>query len=1105
MRWPALVLVGIFAFGVAIPALAAYLGPDRGYSVTVTESETVRDTDKDEWLLTGPSGQVCYIRHSCNEHPGTDRQRDICGWEAVNSHCTPGFSIIETTRTETHYHPEATVSGTVQCAQNGTNGWCIGSGSIALGANEPLGGYSILGIEGNLDGNTFFCPGTSCSVAGNPGSANANYWALSSYGDSSRMGSSTLKIDNDLPVIVGLVSGGQGNGGWYVGDITLTAVGADATSGLAAQEVQVNGGGWQNTSATISSDGAYSVVFRAIDEAGQESYTAAQALGRDTAPPTLSLDAYDAPARGAAMVAGAASDATSGVVAVHFSLNGSLNQSVATSGGAWQLHWDSTEVPNGHYTIQVYAEDQAGHYSAPAQVSVQVDNAVPYINLSSGCWPIWQALDLNAGPGTAPISLVSLTVSNGSQSLTEIFPAPPQGWTWNRTFSDGSIAPVGDYSLQVYVEDASGNSSSRGACIRIPDPDAAGFSTQDGAQAGTLQSFVPSGEPGSPPPAASFADVQPSVTVITELQPQPAFVQQLQQATPANAAVWGPAALTLAAAATAIAMAEKEKREEEERRRNEPDPFKIHPDNLMAAHLSDEDVLAQVKAAGARPNISVEEARIITHNALLASGSYTVTGAQLNEQARQAAKDTQVGGGGYTVQAGDNWFSIAEKIYGNQRMAGQLIDANVPKGSDNLMLQPGQVIALPTVTGTEATHPNFDPDIWDKVVKFTLTQEALRKAAEEDEEPRLAKGGPQSPALHPNFPDGPAGLELALRMLADGTLTPEGFLAAFPHVDLANAIYAANTGQLTAATIEWLWRENVYSQVALQQKQEDMAALRKGLIDLQARDITDAELLAMFPHLPIDQALAMLNNPEGLYNLWMTHVGKAWLQDIEDRKNRERGWEATAQRYQGLADALGRGEAFIDHPPFPEPPFSWPDLVRVGQGIYAAGQMSQIQFTTLPQNPNFPNRTYFSVSAPGLSLGRRIDFRQAMGISGTRYSLPNRVQVTQSGLLHSVKTGLWLDTLIAVGTNYVDFTTGEHSEYGWKSYEFALSTTVDFLASIAVGVGAALLAGLILGASAPLWASGLLALGLGFAIAGITAPIVDAVKDAGFELLKKDD
>ena len=49
--------------------------------------------------------------------------------------------------------------------------------------------------------------------------------------------------------------------------------------------------------------------------------------------------------------------------------------------------------------------------------------------------------------------------------------------------------------------------------------------------------------------------------------------------------------------------------------------------------------------------------------------------------------------GGYTVQAGDNYFTIAEKLYGNQRYAGLLISAN------GGMLRPGDVISVPDVEG----------------------------------------------------------------------------------------------------------------------------------------------------------------------------------------------------------------------------------------------------------------------------------------------------------------------------------------------------------------------------------------------------------------------
>ena len=52
----------------------------------------------------------------------------------------------------------------------------------------------------------------------------------------------------------------------------------------------------------------------------------------------------------------------------------------------------------------------------------------------------------------------------------------------------------------------------------------------------------------------------------------------------------------------------------------------------------------------------------------------------------------------YQVLSGDNWFSIAQKLYGDQRMVGDLIDSN--PGIRALMQ--GQVLRLPSVqTGRE--------------------------------------------------------------------------------------------------------------------------------------------------------------------------------------------------------------------------------------------------------------------------------------------------------------------------------------------------------------------------------------------------------------------
>jgi len=59
--------------------------------------------------------------------------------------------------------------------------------------------------------------------------------------------------------------------------------------------------------------------------------------------------------------------------------------------------------------------------------------------------------------------------------------------------------------------------------------------------------------------------------------------------------------------------------------------------------------------------------------------------------------------GGYTVQGGDNYFTLAEQIYGSQRFAGLLIEANGGRP-----LRPGDIINVPQTDQT-AAEVNFSP------------------------------------------------------------------------------------------------------------------------------------------------------------------------------------------------------------------------------------------------------------------------------------------------------------------------------------------------------------------------------------------------------------
>ncbi|MGH2606814.1 MAG: hypothetical protein ACRDG5_09515, partial [Anaerolineales bacterium] len=183
---------------VAFPALAEYLGPDR----TNVEEVVVRDPDHDVWTLTHVDpfdgySDVCLVLHTCEEHPSVERQLALCGWIADNSGCEEAYK----TELRTTTLPPATVSEDLRnCSLH--EGWCSTESSLHLMGGEPLAGYEIIGIEGTRNGEPFFCGGGECDIPLLEGEDAFTFWALSSYGDSSLMGSLWARVDTTPPSTV---------------------------------------------------------------------------------------------------------------------------------------------------------------------------------------------------------------------------------------------------------------------------------------------------------------------------------------------------------------------------------------------------------------------------------------------------------------------------------------------------------------------------------------------------------------------------------------------------------------------------------------------------------------------------------------------------------------------------------------------------------------------------------------------------------------------------------------------------------------------------------------------------------------------------------------
>lgn len=269
-HWVA-IAAGILLSLVAVGVAADYLGPDRTRSIWVWQRRQChyQAVYIPPTPASSPSYYACqlYLYYeadaSCpaagSTAPYFNNDDHACGasWPGtcgVNLTCriTKEGDSVEGCREgqtgcrqveQVVTYPEATVQGELQgCVLR--NGWCITLPALSLSAEEPLDGYRIMGIEGTHNGARFYCEGAACTLPLVEGENAFTYWAFSSWGDTSRMGSLAGRVDTRPPQLQGEVSGTAGENGWYVSPVTFTALASDPApgSGVVVFEYMLDGG-----------------------------------------------------------------------------------------------------------------------------------------------------------------------------------------------------------------------------------------------------------------------------------------------------------------------------------------------------------------------------------------------------------------------------------------------------------------------------------------------------------------------------------------------------------------------------------------------------------------------------------------------------------------------------------------------------------------------------------------------------------------------------------------------------------------------------------------------------------------------------------------------
>jgi hypothetical protein len=169
----------------------------------------------------------------------------------------------------------------------------------------------------------------------------------------------------------------------------------------------------------------------------------------------------------------ASAQSPAGVASVHFEVSGGsiLDQTVASTFPTiygWLGGWDTTDVPNGTYTIQSVVTDNDGNSATSPGVSVTVDNPplstqvlVPSTGATVGGNVI---LDASA-EGTEPITAVTFTATQGG-TVEDVGAATPTIYGWIAEWPSG-VSPnngtlaygSGTWSIQSVATEAGGTTA----------------------------------------------------------------------------------------------------------------------------------------------------------------------------------------------------------------------------------------------------------------------------------------------------------------------------------------------------------------------------------------------------------------------------------------------------------------------------------------------------------------------------------------------------------------------------------------------------------------------------------------------------------------------
>ena len=313
----------------------------------------------------------------------------------------------------------------------GSTGWYTTPVVVTTGATDGISGVGPIVMS---DNGSF---SNTNSLTLGDGSHTVFTIVTDNAGNTASASLPPIHIDTTAPTFAPVISGTSVASGWYSGSVSVNANASDNASGIAAVSYQLDGGAWTSgSSVTANTSGSHIAIFRATDNAGNESTSAQQLFSIDNDPPVIALTPIGTSGTNGwytsnVSVGYIVTDALIGVGATQFTIDGVVDSSLAnTKSGSLPA------LSDGTHNISVTANDLAGN-AATQNLSLKIDTVPP--SLSTAIFPTLP--DGSNGWYKSPVALSATAADSGSGIASIDHQLDGGAWTSGAGFtvsSDGS-------------------------------------------------------------------------------------------------------------------------------------------------------------------------------------------------------------------------------------------------------------------------------------------------------------------------------------------------------------------------------------------------------------------------------------------------------------------------------------------------------------------------------------------------------------------------------------------------------------------------------------------------------------------------------------------